>query len=422
MRSLAKACSSVTQAFGNSLAKRYRKMKLLKTILVAVDFDDTLNAVLAAASTLAKRFGSEVILMHVVEAADESGQAPESLRNSIDARLEQMKQQLTASGVSVPQVFCLCGKASVEIVAMAERSRTTLIIVGTRSIEADYHFPLGTTAENVIRCSPKPVLAVPPDPPLLFANIVCPVDFSEVSARGLDNAIHLARAFRSKLQILTAVPPTPRFHRLDPHWAERAASSEQATATQCQREFDEFLTHFDFQGVTWEKHVLSGDLAHEIVHRAKSTLADLIVMGSAGRTGLPYMFMGSTAVKVARQLPCALLTVKRVQVLVAEAVKKIDDINTAFEEGQVLLAEGFCPEAIALFDQCLNIDPRGADVLEAKAEALARLGRTGQADECRRLAEMIRRELWEQRVTASVRVEHPLCRRRGPLVHIRDPL
>ena len=45
-------------------------MKLLKTILVAVDFDETREAVLAAASTLAKKFGSEVVLTHVVDAAD----------------------------------------------------------------------------------------------------------------------------------------------------------------------------------------------------------------------------------------------------------------------------------------------------------------------------------------------------------------
>lgn len=56
------------------------------------------------------------------------------------------------------------------------------------------------------------------------------------------------------------------------------------------------------QDVTCEKHVLGGDPAHEIVNRARAAHADLIVMGSVGRTGLPYMLMGSTAVKVARHL------------------------------------------------------------------------------------------------------------------------
>src|SRR5690242_5515420 len=93
------------QARGNSQGRRDRDMKLLKTMLVAVGFDDTLDAVLAAARALAKKFGSEVILTHVVEAADEFGRTPEALRNSITSRLGQMQQQLTVSGVNVPQVF-----------------------------------------------------------------------------------------------------------------------------------------------------------------------------------------------------------------------------------------------------------------------------------------------------------------------------
>jgi nucleotide-binding universal stress UspA family protein len=389
-------------------------MKLLKTILVAVDFDDTLDGVLAAASALAKKFGSDIVLTHVVEAADESSQASESLQNLIATRLGQMQQQLTASGVSVPQVSCLHGKASVEIVEAAERIGANLILLGMRGTAADHHFPLGTTTERVIRCSPKPVLAVPPQPPLAVANIVCPVDFSDVSARGLTTAIHLARAFGGKLQVLTVVAPPPAYLRLDPHWAERAASAEQAATSKCLRELDEFLSHFDFQDVTWEKNVLSGDPAHQIVHRARSTHADLIVMGSMGRTGLPYMFMGSTAIKVARQLPCALFTVNSLRVLAPEVAKNLADINAAFAEGQALLTQGFCKEAIAQFDQCLRIDSRCVDAIEAKAEACDRLGRREQADECRKLATAIRRELSEQRVTASVRAQHRFFHRRGP--------
>jgi nucleotide-binding universal stress UspA family protein len=389
-------------------------MKLLKTILVAVDFDGTLDAVLDAASTVAKKFGSEVVLTHVVEAADESGQAPERLRNAIGVRLEQMQQQLIANGVHVAQVLCLCGKPSVQIVQAAERIRTNLILLGTKAIGTGHHFPLGTTTENVIRCSPRPVLAVPPNPPITLDHIVCPVDFSEVSARALTEAIHLARAFRSKLHILTVVTPVSRYHRLDLHRSEPAASVEDAATNQCMRELDKFLTRFDFQDITWEKRVRSGDAAHEIVQWARSTHTYLIVMGSAGRTGLPYLFMGSTAIKVARQLSCALLTVKRAQVLVPDASQKIADINAAFEEGQALLAQGFCQEAIAKFDQCLGRDCSCADAVEAKADALERLGRQEQAAECRKLAATIRLELWEQRVTASVRAEHPLFHRRGP--------
>ena len=105
---------------------------------------------------------------------------------------------------------------------------------------------------------------------------------------------------------------------------------------------------------------------------------------------------------------------KRVQVLAPDIANKIADINAAFEEGQALLAQGFCQEAIALFDQCLGIDSRCADAIEGKAEAFERLGHRKEADECRKLAETIRRELMEQWVTATVRAQHPLFHRRRP--------
>src|SRR5262249_39803041 len=155
-------------------------MKLLKTILVAVDFDDTLDTILAVARSVATKLGSEVVLTHVVEAADESAEVPQALENSVTDRLGEMQKQLTASGVSVPQVLCLSGKASVEIVEAAERIGANLILLGAHGVAKDPLFPLGTTTEKVIRWSAKPVLAVPRTPPLAFANIVCPVDFSDV--------------------------------------------------------------------------------------------------------------------------------------------------------------------------------------------------------------------------------------------------
>jgi nucleotide-binding universal stress UspA family protein len=387
-------------------------MKLLKTILVAVDFDDTLHPILAVANTLAKKLDSEVVLMHVVDAADELGEVPETLENSVTNRLGEIQKQLTASGVRIPGVLGLSGKPALEIVEAAESIGANLILIGAHGINRDPLFPLGTTTEKVIRWSAKPVLAVPRDPPVAFANIVCPVDFSDVSARGLATAIHVARASGGKLQIVTVVGPgLPPLH---PPWAKKASSDQQERTNKCQRELDEFLTQFDFEGVTWEKHVLSGDPAQEIVQHARATHADLIVMGSVGRTGLPFMLMGSTTIKVLRQLPCALLIEKRVQVLVPDIANKLADINAAFEEGQALLAQGFCQEAIARFDQCLSIDSRCADAIEGKAEAFDRLGDGKEAEEFRKVAETIRQDLLDQRVMASVRAQHPLFRRRRP--------
>jgi len=98
-------------------------------------------------------------------------------------------------------------------------------------------------------------------------------------------------------------------------------------------------------------------------------------------------------------------------------VKESKSILAAvFEEGQALLKQGLCEEAIKRFDQCLDIDAKCVDAVEAKAEAFERLGRRVQADECRKLADIIRRDVWEEQATASVRGQHPYFHRRGARV------
>ena len=48
----------------------------------------------------------------------------------------------------------------------------------------------------------------------------------------------------------------------------------------------------------------------EIIRKAKKEHADIIVMGTHGRTGLDHVFFGSTAEKVVRKSPCPVLTIR----------------------------------------------------------------------------------------------------------------
>jgi nucleotide-binding universal stress UspA family protein len=175
-------------------------MKLLKTILVAVDVDDAAWRATAAAATLAKQFGSELVLIHVIEPIDQSVAGDAAPDEAIRTWLNGLRDELVADGVSVSTPLCVRAKALAEIIAAAEHADAHLIVLGTRGTAVPGHCALGTTAEKIVRRSLKPVLAVAADRPLELGNILCPVDCSEASARGLANAIRLARAFRSRLR------------------------------------------------------------------------------------------------------------------------------------------------------------------------------------------------------------------------------
>lgn len=386
-------------------------MKLLKTILVAVDFDETNESLLSAVAKFSKPFDSQVVLLHAIEPPEHGTFQEDGLEGKIKGCLQDMSSRLTKEGVAVSELLCPHGKASTEIVAASERLEAKVIMIGARGLAANRQFALGTTTERVIRTALKPVFAIHPNKPFDLTDIVCPVDFSDVSGRGLSNAIRLARAFHSRLHVLTVVRPPSRYQRLDRAWADWAVRAEVLAEKEAIRELDCFLKPFDLRSVTWDQRIELGDPAEKIIATVDSLGAGLVIMGSTGRTGLPYMLLGSTAVKVARHLPCSLITVKRDQVLKLELEEKIADINEAFREGRELLAAGFRHEALERFDRCLALDPHFAHAIEAKAEAYDRLSQSERAEEYRHLAQIVRQQLWDQQVQASVRASHPLFSR-----------
>jgi nucleotide-binding universal stress UspA family protein len=385
-------------------------MKLLKTILVAVDFDETTEHLLTAVAKFSKPFDSEVVLLHAIEPVEHGAYRKDGLEAAIKARLQEMGARLSNEGVAVSALLCPHGKATSEIVAASEQRDAKVIMIGARGVAADDQFALGTTTEKVIRTALKPVLAVHPTKPFDLSHIVCPVDCSDASTCGLSNVIRLARAFHSHVHVLTVIRPPGRYHRLDQSWARWAIQAEVQATKEATQDLNNFLEPFDLRSVTWDKRVERGEPAERIVAAVQSLDAGLVVMGSTGRRGLPYLLMGSTVVKVARHMPCSLLTVKRDQMLKLEVERNIADINEAFREGRELLAAGFRHEALERFDRCLGLDPHFAHAIDAKADAYERLGQSERAQEYHKVADMIRRELWDRQVEASVRASHPLFR------------
>jgi universal stress protein A len=64
-------------------------------------------------------------------------------------------------------------------------------------------------------------------------------------------------------------------------------------------------------GVSCESATLVGRADQEIVERARATSADLIVMGTHGRSGLTHAILGSNAARVVQHAPCPVLIVPK---------------------------------------------------------------------------------------------------------------
>ncbi len=137
---------------------------------------------------------------------------------------------------------------------------------------------------------------------LNIQTILHPTDCSERSDIAFRIACSLARDYRAKLVLL--------------HVALRSVmiEGEAAIAPRSEAYFQEEREKLESvsvpAGVRVERHVGEGDPAGEILRAAQAVKADLIVMGSHGRTGLSRLLMGSVAEQIVRKAPCPVLTVR----------------------------------------------------------------------------------------------------------------
>lgn len=138
-------------------------------------------------------------------------------------------------------------------------------------------------------------------------RILAPLDFSEHSERALEWAVSMARKCDASLLLLHVVsPPTypPMMVGLmDPTQFESGLREDAA------RKLKE--AEAKLQGITAATRVRTGEPFHEICTAAGEEHADLVVMGSHGRTGLAHVLLGSVADRVVRYAPCPVMVVGR---------------------------------------------------------------------------------------------------------------
>jgi universal stress protein A len=133
--------------------------------------------------------------------------------------------------------------------------------------------------------------------------IVHPTDFSANSQAAWEMACALARDYGAKLLLVHVEPPMPSFAELG------AIPAEPLDRRSLERQLAQIRPTNPNDAVV-ARTLLVGDEATEINRFAVENHADLIVMGTHGRTGLGRLLMGSVAETVLRQAPCPVVTIK----------------------------------------------------------------------------------------------------------------
>jgi len=140
-------------------------------------------------------------------------------------------------------------------------------------------------------------------------RILCPIDFSDFSRRALDHALGIARWYRSTvtaLHVFSAAPvatfgPGPVV--FEPI-VLTAGDREQLLA-----DTKAFIAAESAPGIAIEAVIREGNVAAEILEQANTMGADLLAIGTHGRSGFERLVLGSVAEKVLRKARCPVLTI-----------------------------------------------------------------------------------------------------------------
>ncbi len=144
-------------------------------------------------------------------------------------------------------------------------------------------------------------------------RILCPLDFSEFSVPTLERAVRLGQWSGARVEALHVVPLVPFVMPagvgLTHFTAPPLVAVARAQREQAERTLANLVAPFLREGAPLETKVLEGEAWRVIVEEAEALPADLMVIGTHGRSGFERLLLGSVTEKVLRRAPCPVLTV-----------------------------------------------------------------------------------------------------------------
>lgn len=137
-------------------------------------------------------------------------------------------------------------------------------------------------------------------------QILCAIDLSEISAFALTYAVEFARTAGAKVTALHVVqtPPGVFLEETGMDYSPAGLSKKEESTLRD-------LIRRSAQGDEMAVTIVSGHPALQIVEQAQRIGADLIVIGTHGRTGFRHMLLGSVAERVLRLSPVPVLTLRK---------------------------------------------------------------------------------------------------------------
>ncbi len=140
----------------------------------------------------------------------------------------------------------------------------------------------------------------------LINRILVATDFSVCARQACEYGLYFARAWSAHVDLLSVIEVLPGLE-LDAPFADPLVELRRKES---ERLLGELVSRVEREQVAVDRHVRHGIPSQEIVQAALDQRADLVVVGTHGKTGLDHIMLGSTAERVIKLVPFPVLTVR----------------------------------------------------------------------------------------------------------------
>lgn len=280
----------------------------MKEILMATDLSKRSEPALQRAVALAKKFKAHLTVMHVVDEGLPEKMAREQRKNAEQHIRIQLADIPDTDNMRISQRVEI-GEDYIEVMRLCQKLEPDLVVLGMhRKTSSVKDFFLGTTVERVVRYNNSPVLIVKEPCTDDYGTIITSTDFSISSRRAIEICM---RMFPNAHYELLHVYDIPFSSFLETIADEKAIEENRKMMLQTIAEEEKtFLQGLKIPNHKWRLVILKHSVARHIVEECEKSKAELLVIGTHGRTGVANELLGSVAAELVQNPPCDILVAK----------------------------------------------------------------------------------------------------------------
>lgn len=276
----------------------------MKKIIIPVDFSEHSEYALEGAARLAKKFDSELLVLHMLELSNmmysttvlEQQEEVVFYLKLAEQKFNKFLDRPYLKGIKMTPIIKHY-KVFSEVNAIAKNHNADLVVMGSHGSSGFKEFVIGSNTEKVIRHSDIPVLAIKNKlHSVNFSKMIFITNFNREMTDVFIQAKAIANIFDAKLKLLYVNTPTDRF----------------LSTLELDQKMSQFFENAEWHTDRTKDVICVSDYSIEqgVINYLKSNDTDLTIIPTHGRQGLSHFFSGSIAEDIVNHSDSVIMTIK----------------------------------------------------------------------------------------------------------------